>query len=221
VLEVVRFGEARRLITRGGSVAQRTISLEGTNVTSVEGSAPPSYQPAEITLTTSAYSAGLGALLALIAGGSPNARDYPPLQFVAPTDALSRSWQGIWDIDGFFGGFGGPEACIPPMLKWRSAGKGRVLRMYHSEDISPASQKDLIARLIAMPIQREQRTIGFVDEALSSDKRLLWVLFANSMLTTKSPPDGGSKHPLWPPLGSQDAHHMVPTLAFGHAWSLA
>jgi hypothetical protein len=125
---------------------------------------------------------------------------------------------GHLGVDGAFRQLGGMETCVKQMADWQRNGGRRQLRIYHSEDTvdSSTSTKLLNERAPAVAIKRFTGKAGFVDEGYSSDRSLFWALFSNPTLTTKSPTDEAAL--VWPPLGSQDAHHMVPTVAFGHAY---
>ena len=221
VLEVLRFGESRRLIAATG-VPSNTIvhRLEGTQTQPASSAPPPvAIKPAQVVVTTSSFSAGLEAILEIIGTADADAKLYPPSHFGAPATPLQTAWKAIWDIDGAFRQMGGPTACIPLMRKWWTSKSGRNLRMYHSEDTCDRNNP-LIRSLLPECKLSDGKTgaVGFVDQGYSDDTTLLWVLFSNSMLTTRSPADEAAG--MWPVFGKQDAHHTVPTIAFGHAWSI-
>ena len=240
VLEVVRFGEALGLIARQGKVGQLNLMREGATVdANSSGVAGVPFAHTDYRLTTSAFSAGLRAMLRLMGaakltdekGSSQKAdKDYPPSHFAARDDECQAAWKSLWDIDGGFRQLGGFEACMRPMLAWRKQGSNRSLRMYHSEDTvdSTSSVSDPVhpATSIAdlapdVVVHRKQGRVGFIDQSYSPDRSILWVLFSNSSLRKKSPPDDAIG--VWPSLGidGSDAHHMVPTVAFGHAWRVS
>src|SRR5205085_5534507 len=92
-------------------------------------------------LTTSAFSAGLGAMLSLMGNAKlADGKAYPPTHFAAPDDECQAAWKALWDVDGGFRQLGGFEACMKSMVAWRKGGSKRVLRMYHSEDTVDASE---------------------------------------------------------------------------------
>jgi hypothetical protein len=142
VLEVVRFGEAQRLIARQGKVGQLDIGREGASVNADEVGPPDApYARSQITITTSAFSAGLGAMLSLVRNAElGDDKSYPPFHFAAADGECQKAWKAMWDVDGAFRQLGGFEACIRLMLAWRKGGSKRVLRMYHSEDTVDAAQ---------------------------------------------------------------------------------
>jgi len=220
VLEVVRFGEAQRLIARQGAVGRLELRREGASVNSdAAGPAAMPFARPQIRFTTSAFSAGLGAILSLIATAKlADDKPYPVSHFAAPDDECAAAWKALWDIDGGFYQLSGMEACVQPMLNWRKGGSGRVLRMYHSEDTC-SSSAPLAVLAPEVAVKRWNGSVGFVDQGYSSDQSTLWVLFSNQMLRAKSPADEAAM--VWPTFGTQDAHHMVPTVAFGHAWLIA
>lgn len=217
VVEAVRFGESQRLITRSGKTGQLNLSRESANVSTESLGAPsPPLARNQIRLTTSAFSAGLGAMLSLI--GTDKLKDdkeYPASHFSSSDAECQAAWRGIWDIDGAFRQLGGLEACVRSMIGWRKGGSGRRLRMYHSEDTVDADNAmGKVAPEII--VKRNNLKMSFVDQGYSSDRSSLWVLFGNPTLTKKSPADDAAS--VWPSFGSQDAHHMVPTVGFGHAY---
>jgi len=220
VLEAVRFGEAQRLITRGGQVDQLTHKPEGTSVDiDKAGLAEQPYDRKQIRVTTSAFSAGLGAMLSLIATAKlQDDKKYPTSHFGASDSECSDAWKGLWDVDGAFHQLGGVKSCMTQMLGWRKLGLQRQLRMYHSEDT--VSSTEPVGEILSdVAIKRHQLNGCFVDQGYSPDRSTLWTLFSNTSLVKKStPPEVGG---LWPVFGSQDAHHMVPTIAFGHAWQIS
>jgi hypothetical protein len=220
VLETVRFGEAQRLISRTGKVGRLDLVREGASV-STDGVGQPGapYARTQIRVTTSAFSAGLGAMLSLISTSKlKDDTPYPPSHFAAADGECQSAWKAIWDVDGGFHQLGGFEACMRPMLAWRKEGAKRVLRMYHSEDTVNANTSVLdLAPDIA--VKRHTGKVGFIDQGYTSDRLTLWVLFSNPTLRKKSPSDDTAG--VWPSFGSQDAHHMVPTVAFGHAWLIS
>ncbi len=220
VLEAVRFGEAQRLIARQGKVGRLDLRREGASVdVDAAGVAGAPFARTQYHLTTSAFSAGLGAMLSLI-GTAKLADDkpYPPSHFAAPDEECQAAWKGLWDVDGGFSQLGGFEACMRPMLAWRKGGSKRVLRMYHSEDTVNAntSLADFAPDVL---VKRYQGKVGFIDQGYTSDRTTLWVLFSNPTLRKQSPADDAAS--VWPSFGAQDAHHMVPTVAFGHAWMIS
>jgi len=220
VLEAVRFGEAQCLITRAGRVGRLDLRREGASVDNngVSPTAKP-YARDQIRVTTSAFSAGLGAMLSLIRTQKPQDDQlYPPSHFAAADGECQSAWKAMWDVDGGFHQLGGLEACLSPMLAWRKEGAKRVLRMYHSEDtVNANTSVPNIAPEIR--VKRRPGKAGFIDQGYSEGGSILWVLFSNPSLRKKSPSDDAAG--VWPSLGSQDAHHMVPTVAFGHAWLIS
>ncbi len=141
VLEAVRFGEAQRLIARQGKVGRLSLLREGATVDTdnagVAGGVP--FARTEYRLTTSAFSAGLGAMLGLIGtarlGNNKESsqkadKEYPPSHFAASDDECQAAWKCLWDVDGGFRQLGGFDQCMGAMLAWRNAGSKRVLRMY-------------------------------------------------------------------------------------------
>ena len=109
------------------------------------------------------------------------------------------------------------------MLAWRKAGSKRVLRMYHSEDTVDATSS-VTGLAPDVSVKRSPGKVGFIDQGYSPDRSCLWVLFSNSTLRKKS--TAASDAAVWPAFGvpetnPPDAHHMVPTVAFGHAWLIS
>jgi|GEM_PF-4749810 len=220
VLEAVRFGEAQRLVARQGKVGKLNLEREGASVDNeVAGlttGAP--FTHSQYRVTTSAFSAGLGAMLSLINTVKPDDKNYPSSHFAAPDSECQIAWKAMWDIDGGFYQLGGFEACMRPMLAWRKGGSKRVLRMYHSEDTVNANTP-IVTIASDIAVKRNPGKVGFIDQGYTSDRSTLWVLFSNPTLRKKSPTDDSAS--VWPSFGSQDAHHMVPTVAFGHAWLIS
>jgi hypothetical protein len=220
VLEVVRFGEAERLIARQGKVGRLDLGREGASVnTNDVGPASAPYTRTQIRVTTSAFSAGLSAMLSLISTEKlKEDKLFPSSHFAAADGECKAAWRAIWDVDGAFHQLGGFEACMRPMLAWRKDDPARILRMYHSNDQVDADTP-VAALMPEVAIKRYPGKTGFIDQGYAKDRSTLWVLFSNSTLRTPSPADSAAG--LWPLLGSQGAHWMVPTVAFGHAWLIS
>jgi hypothetical protein len=220
VVEAVRFGESQRLIARTGKTGPLNLAREGAGV-DTELVGPPSapFARNQIVLTTSAFSAGLGAMLGLITTEKlKDDKNYPASHFWASDAECQAAWKRIWDVDGAFHQLGGLDSCVRSMLGWRKGGLGRQLRMYHTEDTVSASNT-ISTAAPEIAVKRANLKMSFVDQGYSSDRSLLWVLFGNPTLTQKSPPDDAAS--VWPSFGSQDAHHMAPTVSFGHAYLIS
>lgn len=217
VVEAVRFGESQRLITRSGKVGQLNLTREAAEIDKESLGTPGiPFARNQIRLTTSAFSAGLSAMLGLITTDKwKNDKEYPVSHFSSSDAECQAAWKQMWDVDGAFRQLGGLDSCVRSMIAWRKGGSHRRLRMYHSEDtVSADNSLSAVAPEIA--VKRTNLKMSFVDQGYSSDNSTLWVLFGNPTLTKKSSKDDTAS--VWPSFGSQDAHHMVPTVGFGHAY---
>jgi hypothetical protein len=223
VIEAVRFGESQRLIARKGKVAALDFSRDVvTTDTDSLGIAEQPFNRNQMRLTTSAFSAGLSAIFGMMSSvtgrGNSALKDFPASHFGASEAECLTAWKALWDIDGGFHQLGEFESCVTRLLAWRKGGSNRTLLMYHSEDTVDA-KSSIVPFTPELAVKRRSGKVGFVEQGYSQDRSLMWALISNSMLRT-SAPDSPSN--LWPILGpASDAHHMVPTLGFGHAWLIS
>jgi hypothetical protein len=224
VAEVVRFLFAQGLSsTLPRVVSQLRFSADGVSLfppqTTLTDDAVPDN--AQIRVSVSAFSAGVGPVFTLISGISTKSEidgQFPVNLFASPASLLDKAWRELWDVDGGILQFGPWSAMVKSFLDWQKAGRGqRTIRSYHTEDTFTG--KDPNGLVEPSLLKRMPGKAGFLEEGQTKDGNSTWVLFSNSYLSANTKDPDHQK--TMPEFGTMDPHHFVPTIAFGHAASFA
>ncbi|KAK4223058.1 hypothetical protein QBC38DRAFT_426169 [Podospora fimiseda] len=126
--------------------------------------------------------------------------------------AWKKSWQEIWDLDGYHKETGGWQNFLDTALKWMMEDEGRMLRLFHSleqPDPKAAGAHKLFQRLISEGPAYEQYKIPGAREI--QGKRFTAIHVNGGYFLTDSDKEG-----YWPPLKGDDGHHAAPKVAFSH-----
>ncbi len=166
IKEVVRFLYARRLASsRAAPFARFSLNGGRTSIFARDGLFTDELVPDKASITISAFSAGINAVVSLCATEQFDDKSYSSVLFSAPAAPFLSEWREIWDIDGVDAS--GWDHLVKTLKGWVSSTSQRSLRSYHSEDTYQGGPDNGLVE--SSKITRKAGKAGFVEEGTSND----------------------------------------------------
>jgi hypothetical protein len=205
IREVMRFLYGHKLVSSRVTPSAR-LSLDAGRATIFpkEGLFDDEPIPTSWALTVSGFSNGIDHPLNLCTSLPIDTKLYNPAIFSSPEATLVDSWREIWDIDGVADNGTGAERHLRNLQTWLKKER-RVVRSYHSNQGMRTAPRTLVDPALVKPHPAKPYKGVLISEGSSADNRATWVQFSDAALQPSS----------------QDPHHTVPLIAFGHAAQFA